>query len=108
MGVAQRRVVDDAAVPIMMHLAVASADVGPGKLRRNAAACQDVVWLDRGWLGVADFLIGEPCQHAAFHIHRGNHEGGGLVSVEHTEINMVRQCLQQLMRVVEVSPGRRG
>jgi hypothetical protein len=65
-GVAERRVVDDAAVPIVMHFAVASADVGPGKLRRNAAACQDVVWLDRGWLGVADFLIGEPVSARRF------------------------------------------
>ena len=66
--IAEWRVVGDAAVPIVTDIAVTGADVGPRKLRRDAAARQDVVRLDCGRLGIADFLIGEPGQHAAFHI----------------------------------------
>jgi hypothetical protein len=88
-------------------VAVATGDVGPRKLRRNAAARQHVVRLDRGRLGLADFLIGKAYQLAVFHIHRGDHEGG-FVGVEAVEIDVIRQRLQQLMRLVEVRPCRRS
>ena len=104
--VAKRRIVDDAAVPIVMHFAGAVADVGPREIA--AANCRSPV---RGAARSSSrsvsptFLVGEPRQLAALDVDGGDHESR-LAGVERDEVDCSRQRPQQRMRIVEVSPVR--
>ena len=102
--VGERRIVDDAAVPIAARV-LALLDFGPGKLRRQAAARQHVLRLDGRALGLVELLVGEALQHAALHIDRGHHEGR-VAGVELGKIDVAGKRGQQGTRIVDMRPAR--
>jgi hypothetical protein len=90
--IGERRIVDDAAVPIAPSVA-ALLDLGPGKLRRQAAAREHVLRLDGSTLRLVEFFVGEPPQHAALHIDRGHHENR-VAGVKLRKIDVTRKRRQ--------------
>ena len=113
-GVAERRVVDEAAVPVRR-----AADLHPRKLRRKASARQDMPGLDRA--DVVGFalrrrpvlalsgvgMVPEAGEHARDHVDGGDHERRR-AGVEGLEVDVTTQRLDERARVVEVLPAGQG